>query len=151
MTLDSLRSLYERDLKKLIKEVELYEKEESMWLIEANILNSGGNLCLHLVGNLQTYIGVGLAKTDYVRNRDAEFSLKNVPKTKLIEQVEETIKVVARGLNNLNEADLSKDFPIIIWDKPTNMGYTLIHLLTHLSYHLGQINYHRRMIEKNPV
>ena len=148
MIIDSLKTLFERDLKKVKTEIESYTNEKNIWLIGQGVANSAGNLCLHLIGNLNAYIGVGLANTDYIRQRSLEFSLKDIPKVELLRQIENTIKVIEEGLNNLNENQLHSDFPLIIWDKPTEMEYTLLHLLTHLNYHLGQINYHRRLFDK---
>jgi uncharacterized damage-inducible protein DinB len=141
-----LKSLYARDLARLKTEIVSYKDEKCMWLVDKEIANSAGNLCLHLIGNLNAYIGVGLSKTGYVRQRDLEFSQKNIPQTELIKMIEDTIQVVATGLNSLSENEIKADFPILIWDKPTETGYTLIHVLTHLNYHLGQINYHRRLL-----
>jgi hypothetical protein len=141
-----LKNLYARDLARLKTEIALYKDENYLWLVEKEITNSAGNLCLHLIGNLNAYIGVGLAKTGYIRQRDLEFSQKNIPQTELIKMIEDTIQVVVIGLNSLSENEIKADFPILIWDKPTETGYTLIHLLTHLNYHLGQINYHRRLL-----
>lgn len=145
---ETLKSIFKRDLKKLRTEIELYQNEKCIWHIEKNIANAAGNLCLHLIGNLNAYIGVGLAKTNYVRQRHLEFSLKDIPKAELIKMIEDTILVVENGLNNLLEEQMQHDFPIVIWDKPTSMEYSLLHLTTHLNYHLGQINYHRRLLDK---
>ena len=82
MTIEILKSLYNRDLNKLKIEIESYQNEESLWKIDENISNSGGNLCLHLLGNLNTYIGAELGETGYVRQRDLEFSLKDIPKNR---------------------------------------------------------------------
>lgn len=147
MTIAALQLLFKRDLEKLKNEVELYTSEENLWRTEKSITNSAGNLCLHIIGNLNAFIGVGLAKTNYVRQRDLEFSATNIPKQTLINQLEETILTVEKGLTNLAEEQLADDFPIQIWDKPTEIGYTLIHLVTHLNYHLGQVNYHRRLLD----
>jgi hypothetical protein len=147
MIIETLKLIFNRDLLKLKTEIELYKDEENIWRIDKGITNSAGNLCLHLIGNLNAYIGVGLAKTNYVRRRDLEFALKNVPKTELIQQIEQVIMVVETGLNSLTNNNLEEDFPIIIWGKPTQMVYTLVHLTTHLNYHLGQINYHRRLLD----
>ena len=76
---ESLKSLYNRDLNKLKFEIESYKDERSIWAVDKTISNSAGNLCLHLVGNLNAYIGAELGKTSYVRNRDLEFSLKDIP------------------------------------------------------------------------
>ncbi|MES2108838.1 MAG: DUF1572 family protein [Bacteroidota bacterium] len=143
----TLKSLFNRDLLKLKAEIESYQKEENLWRTDKGIANSAGNLCLHLVGNLNAYIGVGLAKTGYIRQRDLEFSLKDIPKAELIQRIEEVIIVVETGLNNLHDSQMGTDFPIVIWENPTQMLYTLIHLSTHLNYHLGQVNYHRRLLD----
>ncbi|MDN3656797.1 DUF1572 family protein [Ferruginibacter paludis] len=140
------KNLYSRDLTRLKTEIALYNDEKSLWLVDKGIANSAGNLCLHLIGNLNAYIGAGLAKTGYERYRDLEFSQKNTPQKELIKMIEDTMRVVEMGLNSMSENQLQEDFPVVIWDKPTEMGYTLIHLLTHLNYHLGQINYHRRLL-----
>lgn len=151
MIIETLKYLFRTDLNKLRKEIELYQNEKSLWHIEKSISNSAGNLCLHLVGNLSAYIGVGLAKTDYKRQRDLEFSLKDVPKEELLKKIDDTTQVVDAGLSNLTLDRMTEDFPILIWDKPTEMEATLIHLLSHLNYHLGQINYHRRLLGNSDV
>ena len=143
----TLKSLFQRDLEKLKTEIGLYSAEENLWRTDKSITNSAGNLCLHLIGNLNAFIGAGLAKTDYVRQRDFEFSGKDVPRTSLLQQIDETIVIVEKGLDSLTDEALSGDFPIQIWGKPIGMEFTLIHLATHLSYHLGQINYHRRLLD----
>ncbi|MDP4265328.1 MAG: DUF1572 family protein [Bacteroidota bacterium] len=147
MLIESLKILFRRDLQKLKTEIGLYRSEEAMWLVDKRIANSGGNLCLHIIGNLNAYIGVGLAGTNYTRNRDFEFSLKGIPKAELSGKIEETKHIVEDGLNKLTAEQLNSDFPIVIWEKPTGMVYTLVHLIAHLNYHLGQINYHRRLFD----
>ena|SRR6218665_2824951 len=147
MIIESLKSLYNRDLNKLKFEIESYKSEESIWKIDTNILNFAGNLCLHLVGNLNTYIGMELGKTGYIRNRELEFSLKNIPRKELIEKVESTIKMIDSTLDTLSQEDLEKDYPTEALGYKMTTEYFLIHLLSHLNYHLGQINYHRRLLD----
>ena len=147
MDIEILKSLFARDLNKLKEEISLYKNEAAIWKTEGAISNAAGNLCLHLVGNLNTYIGAVYAHTGYVRNRPLEFSSKNISRDELIQKIDATIQVVEQGLSNLAVENLKEDFPIIIWDKPANTGYTLVHLCTHLSYHLGQVNYHRRLMD----
>lgn len=144
---EALKTIFARDLKRLQTEIELYKNETVIWKVDKLVTNSAGNLCLHLMGNLNAYIGVGLAKTNYVRQRELEFSLKDIPRTELLQRIEATMQVVETGLNNVSTEQLKQDFPIQIWDKPTGMEYTLVHLTTHLNYHLGQINYHRRLLD----
>jgi hypothetical protein len=146
MYIESLKELFTRDLKKLKEEITLYPNEHSIWIVEKGISNSAGNLCLHLVGNLNALIGAVIGKTDYVRNRPEEFSLKNIPQQTLIRMVEETIAVVNSSLDKLPPADLEKDYPMEVLGKKTSYAFFLMHLAVHLDYHLGQINYHRRLL-----
>ncbi|WP_267403510.1 MULTISPECIES: DinB family protein [unclassified Chryseobacterium] len=147
MITESLQSLFTRDLNKLKEEIEAYTNEEAIWKIDKNILNSAGNLCLHLVGNINHFIGAYLGDTGYIRNREIEFSLKDVPREELISQVEKTIEVVNSSLEKLSSEDLEKEYPLEALGYKMTTGYFLIHLFGHLGYHLGQINYHRRLLD----
>lgn len=147
MIIESLKSLFNRDLNKLKTEIELYQNESTIWAIDKNISNSAGNLCLHLIGNLNTYIGAEIGKTGYVRDRPLEFSLKDIPKSELILKIENTIEVINNTLDLLTEKDLEEVYPQIVFEKEMTTGFFLIHLSTHLAYHLGQINYHRRLLD----
>ena len=148
MLKESLKSLFTRDLNKLKAEIEQYQNEQDIWHVDRNIANSAGNLCLHLVGNLNTFVGAELGKTGYVRNRPLEFSLKDVPRVELISMVVATIKVVNDALEVLTEEDMARDYPQVkVVEGGSSIAFMLIHLSTHLAYHLGQINYHRRLLD----
>ena len=148
MIIETLKILFTRDLKRLRQEVELYNSEHNLWRVEKDISNSAGNLCLHLVGNLNTYIGKEIGKADYIRNRELEFSLKDIPKAELLNKIDETILIVSSALEKLTQEELQKEYPVKVFDTATSTEYLLIHLSTHLTYHLGQINYHRRLLDK---
>ncbi len=143
----SLQSLFKRDLQKLKTEIESYQNEENIWKKDKNISNSAGNLCLHLIGNLNHYIGSTLGNSGYIRDRELEFSLKNVPKNKLIQQLEDTIEIVDLTLEKLSAEVLQKEYPAEPLGYAMTTEYFLIHLFGHLNYHLGQINYHRRLLD----
>jgi uncharacterized damage-inducible protein DinB len=147
MITESLKALFNRDLNKLKTEIEAYQNEETLWKTDQNIANSAGNLCLHLVGNINHFIGTHLGNTGYVRNRELEFSLKDVPRTELIEKVEATIAMIDAVLPQLTLEDLEKEYPLIVFESSMTTDYFLIHLVAHLDYHLGQINYHRRLLD----
>ncbi|MGC4104567.1 DinB family protein [Ferruginibacter sp.] len=146
MTTAIVSELFERDLNKLKTEIGLYKDENSLWIIKEGIGNSGGNLCLHLLGNLNHFIGAVLGNTGYVREREKEFNLKDIPQKDLCAHIEQTISIVNTTLSKLTAEDLEKNFPIEVFGKPLTTGFLLVHLTTHLSYHLGQINYHRRLL-----
>jgi hypothetical protein len=147
MLINTLINIFERDLNRLINEIELYKNENDIWKIKNGISNSGGNLCLHLIGNLNAFIGKELGSTNYVRNRELEFSLKNIPRQELISMLYETIAVVKESLSQLSNEELENQYPILVLSEKTTTGYFLVHLATHLTYHLGQVNYHRRLLE----
>ncbi|MEQ1585488.1 MAG: DUF1572 family protein [Cyclobacteriaceae bacterium] len=142
-----LNSLITRDLQKLKSEIESYKDESNLWRVEKKIANSAGNLCLHLVGNLNTYIGATLGQTGYVRDRDAEFSLRDIPRKELVQKIVDTIAVVNKVLPTLSDETIQKEYPLLVLKGKTTTEYFLIHLTTHLGYHLGQVNYHRRLID----
>jgi uncharacterized damage-inducible protein DinB len=144
---EALQEIFNRDLEKLKTEIASYLPEDDLWKVTEGIKNSAGNLCLHLIGNLNHFIGKELGGFDYTRNRELEFSLKNVPAAELLVQVEETKNVVDSSLSKLSAAALEKVYPLNVFEKEMKTGFFLLHLATHLSYHLGQINYHRRMLQ----
>ena len=141
-----LLEIFERDINKLKDEINLYKDENSLWIVKGGISNSAGNLCLHLIGNLNHFIGAVLGNTGYVRNREKEFSAKNLTRKELNKEIEKIIDVVNKTLNNLSEKDFEADFPLEKHGKIVKTDFMLLHLLTHFNYHLGQINYHRRLI-----
>ena len=147
MLLETLQTLYKRDLERLSQEIGLYQNEAHIWIVDGNISNSAGNLCLHLVGNLNTYIGGELGKTGYVRDRDLEFSQKDVPQAELIQMVENTRMVVAEALSKVSPEQLEAEYPLEVFGGKMSNQFFLVHLVAHLSYHLGQINYHRRLLD----
>lgn len=148
MVVEVLRTLINRDLLKLKQELELYKHEENIWKVEGEVINPAGNLCLHLVGNLNTYFGATLGNTGYIRNRDLEFSQKGVSRAELIKKTEGAMTVVDQVLANLTDEQLKEEYPMLVLKEKTTTEYFLIHLAMHLSYHLGQVNYHRRLLDK---
>ncbi|MEJ8817314.1 DinB family protein [Lacibacter sp. H407] len=147
MLTDTLATIFQRDLTKLYSEIEQYKSEEKLWITERSIANSAGNLCLHLAGNLKTYIGAELGGFAYTRNRDLEFSLNGVPKAELLSMVAETRTIVDETLRRLPANTLQEEYPMLVFAEKTSTEYFLVHLAAHLSYHLGQINYHRRLLD----
>jgi len=147
MLKETLLEFFERDLNKLKEEISLYKNEEDLWIVKNEVSNSAGNLALHLIGNLNHFIGSILGKTGYMRDRDSEFSSKNIPKGKIIEGIENVIPIVLNAIKNLSEEDFNNEFPVDKHGKNVKTDYMLVHLLTHLNYHLGQINYHRRLLD----
>jgi len=145
MFIASIAPLFARDLQRLKTEIEAFPDAASLWRVNGTITNSAGNLCLHLCGNLQHFIGSTLGKSGYVRDRPAEFGTRNVPVTELSMEIDRTSDVLRTVLATLSDADVAGPFPINVFDKEMSTTEFLMHLNGHLNYHLGQINYLRRM------
>jgi len=142
----SLSKIIERDLNKLEEEIKLYPTEASLWRVGGEIKNSGGNLCLHLCGNLRYYVGTVLGGTDYVRNRELEFTTKGVLRDKLVAEIQLTRHDVNTCLASVDVNVLDTEYPVRVFDYPMTTTYFLVHLAAHLGYHLGQVNYLRRLL-----
>ena len=142
-----LIQLLQRDLEKLKTEITSYKDEKKIWEVSAEIKNSAGNLCLHICGNLQHFIGAVLGNSGYARDRGSEFSRKNVPVEEMQKDIDETIVIIKKTLMELDESKLEEPYPINVFGNEMTTGFFLAHLTTHLNYHLGQINYHRRLLD----
>lgn len=145
MTKAEITDIYLRNIKRLQAEINSYNSDAALWEVRGVISNSGGNLILHLIGNLNHFLGATLGKTAYVRNREAEFNIKDFSKQHLIEMLEETNNQVNHTMNSLPEFELQKEYPYDFAGKHTT-EYYLVFFIAHFEYHLGQINYHRRML-----
>lgn len=147
MTATSFQEIYGRGFDKLYAEISAYTDEQTLWEIAPGTSNSAGNLCLHLLGNINHFIGAQLGHTGYVRERDREFSDKNVPRETLLANLRNTQETALRVLGTLTEDDLRKTYPVELAIGPKDTAYMLVFFSIHFEYHLGQINYHRRILQ----
>src|ERR1043166_2604166 len=111
MLSEILIEIYERDLGKLKEQIEKYNDEADLWKTDGEILNSAGNLCLHLSGNLQHFFGAVVGNTGYVRDRDAEFADKDVSKQAMLDEIDKALLSVRSTLQNLSDEDHAKIYP----------------------------------------
>lgn len=148
MNLKELNQLFQRDLDKLSQEIQAYPEEQNLWIIDKEITNSAGNLALHLFGNLRHFIGLELGGIAYVRNREREFGAKGEPRVALLEELEEVKRVVADSLLKLDASRLGDKSLHAMFGHSMSIGFFLMHLYGHFNYHLGQINYHRRLLSE---
>ena len=146
MLVETLQSLYNRDLSKLKEEIGLYADEADLWKTGGAITNSAGNLTLHLIGNLRHFFGAVLGETGYIRDRDKEFLDAGVSRDELLAGIDQAAVDVKCTLDKLTDEELAKNYPIEVFGHPMTTEFFLVHLATHLNYHLGQINYHRRLL-----
>ncbi len=140
------KKLFLKNLEHLSKEISLYKNETDLWKLTDGIANTPGNLCLHLCGNLQHYIGAIIGKSGYKRNRDAEFSKKNVSRHDLLMEINIATEAVSAVFDSLEEKDLWKPFPDNTFGENTTNNNAIMQCTIHFGYHLGQINYHRRIL-----
>lgn len=143
---ESIRAILLRELHALQREIEAYESEESIWAVPPGIANSAGTLVLHLAGNLQSFVGAVLGDTGYVRDRKAEFQRRGVSRTELLTEIEKAIESVDTTLTALDDGSLNEPFPLVFGALQVTAGDFLIHLTSHLAFHVGQIDYHRRLV-----
>ena len=142
----SIKQILLRDLSNLEKEIAEYANEEDIWLVKGEIKNSAGNLALHICGNLQHFIGAIVGQDGYIRKREEEFAKKNVTVLELLTEIRTTKSAIEKALDKLTDDKLEERYPLEVFGKPMTFSYFLIHLSGHLMYHLGQINYHRRLL-----
>ena len=143
----SLIKLYKRELNRLKDQISLFSNNDILWKIDADIKNSAGNLAIHLIGNLNHFIGATLGNSGYIRQRDKEFNDKDVSKELIVNQIDEITVILEEVFSSLTKEDLDKKYPLEVFGKPMTTEYFLLHLYGHLNYHLGQINYHRRLLD----
>lgn len=144
----TFKALFDRDLDRLFREISAYKKEENLWIVKGDITNSGGNLALHLVGNLMHFVSHTLGKSSYKRNRPAEFNDKNVSREEILKSITETKESIHAYFNRMDESSLDQNYPLEVFGYPMTVHYFITHLSGHLMYHTGQINYHRRLVDQ---
>lgn len=148
MFLENTKTIIRRDLERLKQELEAYQDEGIIWQVENKINNSAGTIGVHLVGNLNAYIGAELGHTGYIRDRDAEFAPRKIFRDELLDKIDQTIEVIEQSLNKVSEDSLDDEFPVPVSGMKVTIRYMLMHLTTHLAYHLGQVTYHRRLLDR---
>lgn len=135
-----------RELRALERELMAYQTEDQVWQLPAGLPNSGGTLALHAAGNLLHFIGAVLGGTSYVRDRDAEFQRRNVPRVELIAELQRAAAVVEETLNGVDPSVLEATYPLAVANRRVVTADFLTHLATHLAYHVGQADFHRRIV-----
>jgi len=146
MFIEQLDAVLRRDLNCLKRQLEHYPDEKAIWRTAPGITNSAGTLALHMVGNLRHFIGAQFGATGYVRDRDAEFNRRDVPRAELLALVDQAITDLERALPNVDSEVLESDYPLKIANATLVTADFLMHLAAHLTYHLGQVDYHRRFV-----
>ena len=145
--MNSFKQLYINFLNSLRDEISSYKEPDHIWLLKGSISNTPGNLCLHICGNLNHFFGAVIGNTGYIRERDQEFSKKNLSREELLNGIEQTKIMIGKVFDDLTPDDINKIYPINKFGENVTYGFLFSRLVSHLSYHLGQINYHRRITD----
>ena len=135
-----------RDLLAVRREVGAYPDEAEIWRVPAGVSNSAGTLVLHVAGNLQAFVGGVLGDTGYVRDRDGEFARRDVAREELLGEIDRALEAVEATLEGMSDDRLEEIYPLELAGMRVTVGDFLVHLAVHLGFHLGQIDYHRRLI-----
>jgi len=143
--IETVRVLLERELDAFTREIEAYPNDESAFATPPGVTNSAASLALHVAGNLQHFIGNRIGGTGYVRDRDAEFAKRGVSRAELVAELARAKEAVHAALNDRDPASIPSVFPDTIAGKTMTSEVFLLHLVAHLAYHLGQVDYHRRI------
>jgi hypothetical protein len=146
MLIPIVQAMLLRELAAVQRSVEAYPDDASLWALPNGLPNAGGTIVLHLAGNLQHYVGTILGGSDYKRDRPAEFAHRDVPRAELLTELANAVAAVERTLPTLREDSLAQPYPESIGGHVLTTGAFLAHLATHLAYHLGQLDYHRRLV-----
>ncbi len=141
-----LQSFLLRELRSLRGELEHYPDEASLWITPEGLPNSAGTLALHVAGNLQHYIGAQLGQSGYVRDRPREFAARNVPRSQILAEIDAAEEAIRATLPRLTAEQLEANYPETVGGVRLRTDAFLLHLVAHLAYHLGQIDYHRRVV-----
>ena len=150
-TANELAFLFRRDLAKLSKQIEAFPNNDALWQTVPGVLNAAGNLALHIEGNLRKFVGRQLGDLPYRRNREHEFSAKGLSKDELSERLAKLRESIPVVIAELSERQMEKEYPEVVLEAPMTTREFLIHLYGHLNWHLGQVDYLRRILESlNP-
>lgn len=151
MTGAAIAAVIRRELHTLERELNGYQTEEQLWALPAGLPNSGGTLALHAAGNLRHFVGAVLGGSPYVRDRDAEFNRRNVSRTELIGELREAERAVLDTLTTMDPARFAEPYPQPVANRRVDTGEFLTHLVSHLAYHVGQVDFHRRIVTGDPA
>ena len=145
-TASDLAFLFSRDLARLGQQIEAFPNDETLWQTLPGVLNPAGNLVLHIEGNLLEYVGRQLGGLPYRRNRDVEFSSKGVSKDEIGTRIAELKQSIPAIIHDLSPEQMDMEYPEMVLEVVTTTRQFLIHLYGHLNWHLGQIDYLRRIL-----
>jgi hypothetical protein len=145
-TASDLAFLFSRDLTRLGQQIEAFPNDETLWETLPGVLNPAGNLALHIEGNLLEFVGRQLGKLPYKRNRELEFSLRGMSRHEIGTRIARLRESIPAVIQDLSAEQMEMEYPEVVLEVATTTRQFLIHLYGHLNWHLGQIDYLRRIL-----
>ncbi|HZS08209.1 MAG TPA: DinB family protein [Blastocatellia bacterium] len=117
--------------------------EEQFWIRPYDYGNSFGHLTLHLIGNLNYYIGTQIAGTGYVRDREREFTETNFPsKEDVLRQLDEAVELVIATLREQTADTWANEYEAVgVSDFIKDRFGIFLRCAAHFHHHIGQMIY----------
>jgi hypothetical protein len=140
-----IREKFLQGLDTLRDEIKEVDSVGRLWTTSGEILNPPGTLALHLSGNIQHFIGAMLGKSGYVRQRDNEFNARDLTADQLLAEIAAARHCVVATFVHIHDTTLSTKYPVQFLGNDRTTMEVLFILYGHMQYHLGQINYLKRM------
>jgi len=128
------------------REIESYPDDESLWRETSGVSNPGGTLALHCAGNMRHFVGAVLGQDGYIRDREAEFTARGATREQVVAELDSALNAVERALESLPAAVFDGPYPARVYGRTLRTDVLLTHMAIHLGYHLGQLDYHRRLV-----
>jgi len=141
-----LATLFRRDLTRLGHQIEAFPNDETLWQTPSGVTNAAGNLALHIEGNLREFVGRQLGNLAYTRTRELEFSLRGLSRNDLSTRIAELRGSIPSVIEGLSLQQMESEYPEKVLAVAISTQMFLIHLYGHLNWHLGQIDYLRRIV-----
>ena len=117
--------------------------EEQFWTRPFPYGNSFGHLTLHIIGNLNHFIGAKIANVDYVRDREREFTDDTRPsKESVLGELDQAVALAVETIKTQKDEDWSINI-----DADVSAGFVkdrfsvLLRSATHFHHHVGQMIY----------
>jgi uncharacterized damage-inducible protein DinB len=112
--------------------------------------NSIGNLILHLIGSVRFYLVQAIGENEFVRDRPAEFAERTqIPREQLLQRFDELIGDVDAVTAKLTPEQMMQTTNRA--GKTTTYAQILIHVMIHLSAHVGQIVYITKLLKEGAI
>src|SRR5262249_32073730 len=131
-----------RDFGKKVRDLSEKLSEQEFWDKPYPYGNSVGHLTLHIIGNLNYYIGAQIAKTGYVRDRDREFTESAPPpKEEVLRRLDEVVEMVVKTLEEQTTDSLATEYHATGWDIVQDRFTAFLRCAAHFQYHIGHMVY----------